>query len=119
MLAEVDVIAQPSEEENFGSSVAEALACGVPVIVGATNGTGDYVCDRSVRLVDDRHETFAEALVYFARLKRSGELRDREPSRRAAEQSFEPAVVIDRLESILELASKRSLSEDTSGGTTT
>jgi glycosyltransferase involved in cell wall biosynthesis len=31
-----DVLAQPSDEENFGSSVAEAQACGLPVIVGAT-----------------------------------------------------------------------------------
>jgi glycosyltransferase involved in cell wall biosynthesis len=37
------VLVQPSEEENFGSSVAEALACGTPVVVGPTNGTGDYV----------------------------------------------------------------------------
>lgn len=37
------VLVQPSEEENFGSSVAEALACETPVVVGPTNGTGDYV----------------------------------------------------------------------------
>ncbi len=37
------VLVQPSEEENFGSSVAEALACGTPVVVGPSNGTGDYV----------------------------------------------------------------------------
>jgi glycosyltransferase involved in cell wall biosynthesis len=42
LLAEVDVLVQPSEHENFGFSVAEALASGRPVVVGPTNGTGDY-----------------------------------------------------------------------------
>ena len=34
-----DLLVQPSDEEDFGSSVAEAQACGLPVIVGQTNGT--------------------------------------------------------------------------------
>lgn len=42
LFAEVDVLVQPSENENFGFSVAEALASGRPVVVGETNGTGDY-----------------------------------------------------------------------------
>jgi len=43
-----DVLGQPSDEENFGSSVAEAQACGLPVIVGATNGNADYLCSRDI-----------------------------------------------------------------------
>lgn len=42
ILAEADVLVQPSENENFGFSVAEALAAGRPVVAGPTNGTGDY-----------------------------------------------------------------------------
>jgi glycosyltransferase involved in cell wall biosynthesis len=42
LLAEADVLVQPSENENFGMSVAEALASGRPVVVGPTNGTADY-----------------------------------------------------------------------------
>jgi glycosyltransferase involved in cell wall biosynthesis len=38
-----DVVVQPSESENFGSTVAEALCCGKPVVLGPTNGTADYV----------------------------------------------------------------------------
>ncbi len=41
-----DVLIQPSDEENFGSSVAEAQACGLPVVVGRTNGNADYLCSR-------------------------------------------------------------------------
>ncbi len=37
------ILLQTSENEDFGPSVAEALACGVPVVVGSTNGTKDYI----------------------------------------------------------------------------
>lgn len=104
MLSQIDVMAQPSDEENFGSSVAEALACGVPVIVGATNGTGDYICDRSIRLADDKTETMASAIVAMAEAKKRGDLADRGPSRAIAEKYFDPAAVTDRLEEILKLA---------------
>jgi len=42
LLAEVDVLVQPSQNENFGFSVAEALAAGRAVIGGPTNGTLEY-----------------------------------------------------------------------------
>lgn len=104
ILSKVDVMVQPSDEENFGSSVAEALACGVPAIVGATNGTGDYICDRSIRLVDDKPETMAAAIVAMADAKKRGVLVDRKPSRMIAEKYFDPEIVTDRLEEILRLA---------------
>ena len=106
VLAEVDVLVQPSDHENFGSSVAEALACGVPCIVGQTNGTGDYVCDRSIVLKDDSPESMAEAILSMARNKSLGELQDHEPSRRVAEKYFDPDVVAGRLVDILSRAAK-------------
>lgn len=106
MLAEVDVLAQPSDCEDFGSSVAEALACGVPAIVGATNGTGDYICENSIRLVDDQPETFARAVVDIADRKRRGELADRGVCRAAAEKWFAPEKVLDKFVEILKLASR-------------
>ncbi|MBP9837212.1 MAG: glycosyltransferase family 4 protein [Proteobacteria bacterium] len=42
VLKEIDILVQPSEAENFGSSIAEALSAGIPVVVGKTNGTKDY-----------------------------------------------------------------------------
>ncbi|MGL4514102.1 MAG: glycosyltransferase family 4 protein [Lacipirellulaceae bacterium] len=107
MLAQVDVLAQPSDEENFGASVAEALACGVPAIVGATNGTADYICERSVRLRDDSPSTFASALADVALAKRNGVLTDRSPSRNAAERHFDPAALVIRLMSVLDAAMKK------------
>lgn len=41
-LRAADVVVQPSEQEEFGHAVAEALACGIPVVTGPTNGTGAY-----------------------------------------------------------------------------
>jgi GT2 family glycosyltransferase len=41
-LRDADVVVQPSEHEEFGHAVAEALACGIPVVTGPTNGTGAY-----------------------------------------------------------------------------
>lgn len=104
VMAEVDVLVQPSDDENFGSSVAEALACGVPAIVGETNGTGDYLCDRSVRLSDDRPETLARSIVEYAKRKRLSELQDRYPSRLVAERNFEPTVLVRKLREVLCLA---------------
>jgi glycosyltransferase involved in cell wall biosynthesis len=101
LLADVDVLVQPSEDENFGSSVAEALACGVPSIIGMTNGTGDYICDRSIRLADYQVETMARAISDMARRKRQGDLQDHRPSRLIAERCFAPASVCQSLESVL------------------
>jgi len=99
-----DVMCQPSDDEDFGSSVAEALACGVPAIVGATNGTGDYICERSIRLIDDRPETMAAAIVSMAQAKKGGDLIDPGPSRHAAEKHFDAETATDKLEAILRLA---------------
>jgi glycosyltransferase involved in cell wall biosynthesis len=97
-----DVLGQPSEEENFGSSVAEAQACGLPVIVGTTNGNADYLCSRDIHLADDRPETFARALTEMAERKRLHQLRDSTTSRQMAEEYFDVDRVMDRLMRVLE-----------------
>jgi glycosyltransferase involved in cell wall biosynthesis len=43
LIQKCDVLVQPSEAEEFGHAVAEALCCGLPVVVGMTNGTKDYL----------------------------------------------------------------------------
>ena len=42
LLGQVDVLVQPSQSENFGFALAEALAAGRPVVGGSTNGTFEY-----------------------------------------------------------------------------
>jgi glycosyltransferase involved in cell wall biosynthesis len=110
VLSDIDVMAQPSDDENFGSSVAEALACGVPCIVGRTNGTGDYVCNRSIILADDKPESMAGAIEAMGHMKKQGDLQDRSPSRRVAEHYFDSGVVLDKLMRILEDVTDKSTS---------
>jgi glycosyltransferase involved in cell wall biosynthesis len=83
-----DVLVQPSDEEDFGSSVAEAQACGLPVIVGRTNGNADYLCPRDIHLTDDRPETLVAALREMSSRKSEGRWGDPIISRRCAEQFF-------------------------------
>jgi glycosyltransferase involved in cell wall biosynthesis len=54
LMGRVDVILQPSENENFGMSAAEGLACGVPSVVGPSNGTADAL--GSAAFPFDRYE---------------------------------------------------------------
>jgi glycosyltransferase involved in cell wall biosynthesis len=110
LLRRATVLVQPSEEENFGSSVAEAMACGTPVVVGPTNGTGDYVGDAGVRF--DRYDSAAVAAAVNTVL--DGVAAD--PSgwcgrcRAAAELAFDVERVVDRLEMILRWATSCGLS---------
>jgi glycosyltransferase involved in cell wall biosynthesis len=99
-----DVLVQPSDEENFGSSVAEAQACGLPVIVGHTNGNADYLCSRDVHLRDDRPETLAEALSLLSSRKNLGQLGDPAISRQCSEEHFSLDRVSTSLIEILEAA---------------
>jgi glycosyltransferase involved in cell wall biosynthesis len=102
LFARHDVLAQPSDEENFGSSVAEAQACGLPVIVGRTNGNADYLSARDIHLADESSETFAEALAEMQRRKVCGKLGEPAMSRSIAEQHFHIGRVTASLVRILE-----------------
>src|SRR4029077_5215718 len=101
LLAQQDVLVKPSDEENFGSSVAEAQACGLPVVVGRTNGNADYLCSRDIHLQDDRPETLAEALGVLSARKNKGEWGDPFTSRQLAESHFSLEKVTGRLIEIL------------------
>ena len=97
LLHQHDVLVQPSDEENFGSSVAEAQACGLPVIVGHTNGNADYLCARDLHLADDRPETLAQALTRMAHAT----VKEPQTSRSLAETFFDLQQLTSQLTSIL------------------
>ncbi len=99
LLSEVDVLVQPSEMENFGSSVAEAIASGVPVVVGPTNGTGEYVADCGFVFEEYTPISICRAME---RAVASEVLPSR--ARELAETYFDPAKVAHRLATIVSSA---------------
>lgn len=112
LLKTQDVLIQPSDEENFGSSVAEAQACGLPTIIGQTNGNADYLTPQDIRLADDEPTTLARALQTLAQRKRTGSLGNVSESRSAAETFFAIEHVTENLVQILnrvKAASSRKL----------
>lgn len=87
-LQEADVLVQPSEHEEFGSAVAEALACGVPVVTGPTNGTGEYAPSAGSASFDRYGPvSLARALEHGLSLSREPAAR---AANRAAARAFEP-----------------------------
>lgn len=97
-------LVQPSEEENFGSSVAEALACGTPVVVAPGNGTGDYVGIGGVRAADYSPASVAAAIAELLdQMARDG-APTHEAARRAAAEHLGVERVVDGLESAIEVA---------------
>jgi len=102
LMSSHDVLVQPSDEENFGSSVAEAQACGLPVIVGASNGNRDYLCSRDIHLKDDRTETFTNALSEMAARKAEKRAGSPTESRDLARVNFDVKTIAAQLAEILQ-----------------
>jgi len=107
LMNSVDMLIQPSESENFGSSVAEALSCGVPVIVGSTNGTKDFIGSYSWIF----EEYSLESLKITMKIAIEAMDKNREEislqARITAEREFNILKVVDNLENIFEEALKK------------
>lgn len=98
------VLVQPSEEENFGSAVAEALACGTPVVLGPSNGTGDYMGKAGQRFEEYSVASVAEAIRQMLALVAGSSLDVRGEARKAALEHFAVESIVGRLEAILRTA---------------
>ncbi|MDJ0900332.1 MAG: glycosyltransferase family 4 protein [Xenococcus sp. MO_188.B8] len=104
LMANCDVLIQPSEGENFGSSIAEAMSCGLPVILGLTNGTKDYISSSSFVFEEYTPESLKETML---KAIEAVELRRKElalDARKTAEQNFDLSKIVDRLEIIFQEA---------------
>jgi len=108
LMAESDVLIQPSEEEDFGSSVAEAQACGLPVIVGSTNGNKDYLSVRDNCLPEDSTEGLALAIRSLAN-QNTGTDEGISLSRRTAEKYFDKSTIGEQLALTLERCLKTAV----------
>lgn len=94
----VDVLVQPSQNENFGFSVAEALAAGRPIVAGPSNGTLEYAGAAGFGFDHYTPDSVASAMerALLAIHERGPELS--EQARSAARLHFEPGSVVDRFE---------------------
>jgi glycosyltransferase involved in cell wall biosynthesis len=100
LLRAASVVVQPSEDENFGSAIAEALACGTPVVLGPTNGTADYIGGGGIRFSQYEVSSVAEAIARV--LDNTARLRPL--AREAAEKWFQTEKVTDDLIALLHRA---------------
>ena len=101
LMATVDALLQPSENENFGASAAEAAACGVPSILGPTNGTAEALDGATSRF--DRYGP--DALAAAMETAMDAVLADREAvasrARAAAEKNLALPVAAARAAAIV------------------
>jgi glycosyltransferase involved in cell wall biosynthesis len=97
VFAEADVVVQPSQNENFGFAVAEALAAGRPVVLGPTNGTADYPGEAGFRFERYDAASVADAMDRARLASERDRTRLHETARRAARTHFEKDGVAQRL----------------------
>jgi glycosyltransferase involved in cell wall biosynthesis len=60
---DADVFVLPSQNENFGNTAAEAVACGTPVVLTRQCGIAPILKDRAALVVDHHAAEIAQALL--------------------------------------------------------
>lgn len=100
-LRRCDLLAQPSEEEDFGMSAAEAWCSGTPSLLGADNGMRDYACPQTRVVPDYRPNTWANALAEALQRKLTGSLMNPSATRCHAERQLDLRRIVDSVESLL------------------
>ncbi|MEM8722314.1 MAG: glycosyltransferase family 4 protein [Cyanobacteria bacterium P01_G01_bin.39] len=102
LMAQCDALIQPSEGENFGTSVAEALCCGLPVIVGATNGTKDFISASSFVFDDYNAESLKKTMLQAVEAIERNREKLAVDARETAEKNFSVSMIVDNLEDIFQ-----------------
>ena len=101
LLREASLFALPSHHENFGMSLAEALSCGVPVVVSPHVQLADAVLDSQSGWVSDLS---VDALAGTLReaMSSPGLLHKRSEAAKRLGQTFSPAIVARQLVELYE-----------------
>ncbi len=101
-LRAADVFVFPSRRESFGISVAEAMACGLPVIASQIPGVGDVVVPEVTSRVFPAHNQDALTKAILSLLKdRALRQKMGVAGRQRAESRFSENQVIDRYASLI------------------
>ncbi|RZF24858.1 glycosyltransferase [Paraburkholderia sp. UYCP14C] len=105
LLRAADVMVLPSHQENFGVVVAEALACGVPVLLTDKVGIWqEIVADRAGFVDDDTREGITRLLTQWIKLAED----EKVAMRCSAKQCFNNRFHISRVaQSYIALVSKQ------------
>jgi len=101
VLRSAHVLVQTSQNENFGTAVPEGLCTGLPVVVGPTNGTVDYIDEHSVLFEDHEPSAVARAMITAWR---NDTLQRRMERIRRAHAVFAPSTVADTFDTALTMA---------------
>jgi glycosyltransferase involved in cell wall biosynthesis len=109
LFAETHVLVQPSESENFGFSIAEALAAGRPVVAGPTNGTAAFGGDALFGFDSYTAEDVAAAMERAAVAVLADPAGLAHTARTEARRHFAPSTVAERVTSLAQgLIERRS-----------
>jgi glycosyltransferase involved in cell wall biosynthesis len=101
LLRSVDVLVQPSENEDFGSAVMEALGSGLPVVVGPSNGTGEYAGCAAIHFSEYTAAALACAMQQAMDRVDCDRSSVAAAARQAALDAFQPSRVAQQVISIL------------------
>ncbi len=93
----VDVVVQPSENENLGSAVLEGICCGIPAIVGPSNGSKDYLGASSLVFDAYTPESLKTAMARIADALKADRAAIAIESRAAAERFLSVEVVTKQI----------------------
>lgn len=106
LIRQSSAVIQPSESENFGSSVAEALCCGTPVILGPTNGTGEYCDSAAFRFDAYTADSIRRAMQDCLDALASRPEKIAQEARATAERQFNVQDVASKLTSLFQSSSE-------------
>jgi glycosyltransferase involved in cell wall biosynthesis len=101
LLASLDLFVSASRTESFGMAMAEALACGVPVVATATEGAQEVVEDGATGVLVEVEDVDALASAVVALLEDEGRRqRLSERARESAAERFGLARMVEATERV-------------------
>jgi len=101
LIRSCSVVIQTSEGENFGSAIAEALCCGIPVLLGSTNGTREFTSPSCCFMFEHyTPENIKEKMNKALNTIEQSSVEIAMEARKTAEKNFSTVKVVDDLEAI-------------------